>query len=408
MSSLVIAAHGTRLPEGQQACRALIERVKTLLPGVTVYDAYVELDTPTIADAVAAALAESSDDHVVVVPLMIGTGGHVRDDIPEGIEGGRELAGSGSVSYAQHLGSDPLLRAAARERIAAALGEWTPGQTSVVFLGRGCSVPEANADHVRLGRLLREEGGYGDVVTGFIQIAEPDLATALDRAYAHGGRKIVIMPHYLFPGLLQNWAQQQSAAWAANHPDAEVRLADVIGDCDELAQTVADRYRSAAQGWIGPASGPAPQVYLSGLVLTGRTVLIAGAGTVAARRVGKLLKAGADVRVVAPRASEKIQKLADEGQLSWTQQAVSEADLEGVWYALALTDSPQVNAQVAAWAEQRRVFCVRGDAASGGTAWTPATGEVAGLWVGVVGDRNPHRTAHARTAAVKALGELAE
>lgn len=118
MSSLVIAAHGTRLPEGQQACRALIERgAKTLLPGVTVYDAYVELDTPTIADAVAAALAELSDDHVVVVPLMIGTGGHVRDDIPEGIEGGRELAGSGSVSYAQHLGSDPLLRAAARERI---------------------------------------------------------------------------------------------------------------------------------------------------------------------------------------------------------------------------------------------------------------------------------------------------
>ena len=54
MSSLVIAAHGTRLPEGQQACRALIDRVKTLLPGVTVYDAYVELDTPTIEDAVAA------------------------------------------------------------------------------------------------------------------------------------------------------------------------------------------------------------------------------------------------------------------------------------------------------------------------------------------------------------------
>lgn len=44
----------------------------------------------------------------------------------------------------------------------------------------------------------------------------------------------------------------------------------------------------------------------------------------------------------------------------------------------------------------------------GGTAWTPATGEVAVLWVGVVGDRNPHRTAHARTAAVKALGELAD
>ncbi len=73
----------------------------------------------------------------------------------------------------------------------------------MVFLGRGCSLPEANADHVRLGRMLLEEGGYADVVTGFIQVARPGLSGALDRAYSHGGRQIVVMPHYLFPGRLQ-------------------------------------------------------------------------------------------------------------------------------------------------------------------------------------------------------------
>mgnify|MGYP000269976028 CR=1 FL=1 len=51
MSTLVIAAHGTRLPEGQQACRGLVDRVRTMLPGVRVLDCYVELDTPTIPDA---------------------------------------------------------------------------------------------------------------------------------------------------------------------------------------------------------------------------------------------------------------------------------------------------------------------------------------------------------------------
>ncbi len=408
MSSLVIAAHGTRLPEGQQVCRALVDRVRTMLPGTSVYDAYVELDLPTIPDAVARALRESDDQHVVVVPLMIGTGGHVRDDIPEGIEAGAAQAGAGSVSYAGHLGPDPLLREAGRERIAAAMGQWRPEETSVVFLGRGCSVPEANADHVRLGRLLREEGGYADVVTGFIQISQPDLTTALDRAYAHGGRRMVVMPHYLFPGLLQKWAQEQSVAWAADHPDAEVRVADVIGDCDQLAQMVVDRYREVSQRRIGPATGAAPQVYLSGLVLSGRKVLIAGAGTVAARRVQKLLEAGADLHLVAPQANDVIRELAAQGRVQWHQRAITEADLDAAWYALALTDSPSVNAEVAAWAEARRIFCVRGDQASGGSAWTPATGEVAGLRVGVVGDRNPHRTARARTRAVEALAELAE
>ncbi|WIY82193.1 CbiX/SirB N-terminal domain-containing protein [Propionimicrobium sp. PCR01-08-3] len=408
MSSLVIAAHGTRLAEGQQVCRALVDRVRGMLPETKVYDAYVELDTPTIEDAVATALAESADKHVVVVPLMIGAGGHVHDDIPGGIEAGRAKAGVGAVSYAGHLGPDPLLRAAARDRIADALGDWTADETSVVFLGRGCSVPEANADHVRLGRLLREEGGYADVVTGFIQISDPDLTTALDRAYAHGGRKVVVMPHYLFPGLLQKWAKEQSAAWQQNHPDAEVRVSELIGDCDALAQMVVDRFRAVSDGWVGPATGPAPQVYLSGLVLTGHKVLIVGAGTVAGRRIGNLLEAGADVQVVAPDAGEKITALATEGKVAWAPRAVSEDDLDGAWYVLALTDAPEVNAQVAAWAEARRVFCVRGDDATGGTAWTPATGEVAGLKVGVVGDRNPHRTAHARSAAVKALGELAQ
>ena len=400
MTALVIAAHGTRLPEGQQACRGLVDRVRTMLPGVRVLDCYVELDTPTIPDAVAAGLAQDPDRHVVVVPLMIGTGGHVRDDIPEGIGTGRAQVDAGQVTYTPHLGPDPRLRAAVRERIAAALGDWTPEETAVVFLGRGCSLQEANADHERLGRMLLEEAGYADLVTGFIQVARPGLASALDRAYSHGGRQIVVMPHYLFPGRLRLWAQQQTADWASKHPDAEVRVAEVIGDCDELAAVVVDRFLAAAAG------GAAPQLYLSALVLRDRKVVIAGAGRVASRRVGKLLDAGADLHVVAPAASPQISQLATDGLLNWTQREVTESDLAGAWYALALTDSPEVNAQVAAWAEQRRIFCVRADDAAGGSAWTPATGATGGLIVGVVGDRDPHRSARARSVAVAAVREL--
>lgn len=403
MSTLVIAAHGTRLAAGQQACRSLVERVRGRLPEVRVLDCYVELDSPTIAEAVAEALARDADRHAVVVPLMIGTGGHVREDVPEGIAAARALV-EGSVTYTPHLGPDPRLRAAVRQRIASAAGEWTAAETSVVFLGRGCSVPEANADHVRLGRLLVEEGGYGDLVSGFIQVSAPDLAGALDRAYAHGGRQIVVMPHYLFPGRLERWAHQQADAWADGHPDAEVRLAPVIGDCDELAEVVADRYREAVVGRSGGAA-TAPQLYLSGLDLRGRRVVIAGGGVVASRRVGKLIDAGAEVVVVAPLVSEKIAALAEAERVVWWQREVGPDDLTGAWYGLALTDSSEVNAQFAEWAADRRIFCVRGDEACAGSAWTPATGAVDGLLVGVVGERDPHRSARARTAALAALRE---
>ena len=57
--ALVIAIHGTRSAEGQAVGRALTQRVAAMLSDVDVRDAYVELDTPTIADALASALEPS-------------------------------------------------------------------------------------------------------------------------------------------------------------------------------------------------------------------------------------------------------------------------------------------------------------------------------------------------------------
>jgi len=48
--ALVIAIHGTRSAEGQAVGRALTQRVAAMLSDVDVRDAYVELDTPTIAE----------------------------------------------------------------------------------------------------------------------------------------------------------------------------------------------------------------------------------------------------------------------------------------------------------------------------------------------------------------------
>ncbi|MBK8463120.1 MAG: sirohydrochlorin chelatase [Nigerium sp.] len=239
--ALLIAAHGTRLPPGQDAARALTARVSALLPGVDVRDGFVELTEPPLGAALSG-LADQ-DRPIVMVPLMLGAGGHVRDDIPEAIEAVGDRV---RVIRGQHLGPDPRLRAAVRERIAAVLGDWTPDEVAVVFLGRGCSVADANADHTRLGRMLWEEGGYAFVIDAFIQVTHPTVPEGLSLAYSTGARRIVVSPHYLFPGLLENWAHEAVERWRATHPDAEVRIAPVIGDCDALARVVIDRYREAA------------------------------------------------------------------------------------------------------------------------------------------------------------------
>ncbi|MGH3936072.1 MAG: uroporphyrinogen-III C-methyltransferase [Pseudonocardiaceae bacterium] len=143
--------------------------------------------------------------------------------------------------------------------------------------------------------------------------------------------------------------------------------------------------------------------YLVGLDLAGRAVVVIGAGTVAQRRLPRLIAAGADVLLVAPEATPAVEAMASAAELRWEIRGYTDGDLAGAWYALACTSDPAVNAAVAAEAQRRRVFCVRADDATGGSAVTAATAEHDGLLIGVLAGRRPRRSAAVRDALVEAL-----
>ena len=152
------------------------------------------------------------------------------------------------------------------------------------------------------------------------------------------------------------------------------------------------------------AQRPVPgelQPYLAGLVLTGRKVVVVGGGHVAQRRVPAFLATGAHVTVVSPEVTPAIEGLA--GELSLVLRDFTESDLDGAWYVVAATDDPEVNGRVADAAEARHTFCVRADDARGGTAWTPAVGHHGSVTVGVLGNREPRKSAALRDDIVTAL-----
>ena len=144
-----------------------------------------------------------------------------------------------------------------------------------------------------------------------------------------------------------------------------------------------------------------PHPYLAGLVLAGRKVVVVGGGHVAQRRVPTFLAAGAEVTLVSPEVTPALEGLA--GELTLLLREFTETDLDGAWYVVAVTDDPAVNARVAAAAESRHTFCVRADDALGGTAWTPAVGHHGSVTVGVLGNREPRKSAALRDDIVTAL-----
>ncbi|RLV48739.1 uroporphyrinogen-III C-methyltransferase [Nocardioides mangrovicus] len=145
--------------------------------------------------------------------------------------------------------------------------------------------------------------------------------------------------------------------------------------------------------------------YPVGLRLAGRRVVVVGGGHVAQRRIPALLAVGAEVVLVSPEVTAAVEGLQHE--LTWHRRRYAEGDLDGAWYALALTDDAAVNARVMSEAESRQLFCSRADDATLATAFTPAVGRHEEITVAVLGTtmsaRDPHRSAHVRDLVLSAL-----
>lgn len=106
------------------------------------------------------------------------------------------------------------------------------------------------------------------------------------------------------------------------------------------------------------------------LKLAGKTVLVVGAGSVAERKIESLLDAGARVRVVAPQATEGVQRLAREGRIEWQERPFDDADAADAWLAFAATSDAEVQARVARATSARFVFCVAVDDPTNASAYS--------------------------------------
>jgi uroporphyrin-III C-methyltransferase/precorrin-2 dehydrogenase/sirohydrochlorin ferrochelatase len=145
---------------------------------------------------------------------------------------------------------------------------------------------------------------------------------------------------------------------------------------------------------------------LVGLDLAGRRVLVVGAGVVGMRRARRLLEDGAEVVLVDPSPSDDARRVASHGDVTLLERGVEAGDLDGSWLVVAATADPALDAGVAAWASERRTWCVNTSDGRDGSARIAASSTHADLAVGVVstGDPDPRRVGAVRDALAVHLG----
>jgi siroheme synthase-like protein len=86
-----------------------------------------------------------------------------------------------------------------------------------------------------------------------------------------------------------------------------------------------------------------------------RRALVVGGGTVSTRRVRALLRAGAEVHLVAPRGSAEVRARAARGEMTMDDRRWAVADLDHVDLVLVAIDDPTVSARIAAACRARRI-----------------------------------------------------
>ena len=257
--ALLLAGHGTRDPEGVAGFTALTRRLSARehsagVPAsaaadrVDVAGGFIELSAPPLRDAVSD-LAAGGHRTLVAVPLMLSAAGHSKGDVPAALA--REAARHPglAMTYGRPLGPHPVQLSLLADRVAVA-AQGAAGPFAVLVVGRGTTDPDANADVCKDARLLGEGRDYEFTETAFVSLARPSVAEGLERCRRLGARTIVLARYFLFAGVLPGRAASQAAAFADAHPGLDIRCSDVLGDCDQIAGLVIERYREAISGDI--------------------------------------------------------------------------------------------------------------------------------------------------------------
>jgi len=247
-AGVLVIGHGTADPVGAAETRQVAATVASLMPGVPVELGFLEVIAPTIDDAVARLVARGCRS-LVAAPLLLFAAGHAKRDVPEAV------ATAAAAHGLDVLQSEPfgeiseiveLSRRKRREAVAAC-GPVPAGDSVLLMIGRGSSDPAAAAQ-LRSFLEATLAGAPAErprrVELGFVAAARPRLDEALAVASDPTDvavRRIVVQPHLLFRGHVEDQVSDAVADGRRRRPDVEWVQVSRLGADPLVARALAHR-----------------------------------------------------------------------------------------------------------------------------------------------------------------------
>ena len=120
-TAIILFAHGARDPEWANPLRRVQAAIRQRAGDVAVELAFLELMAPTLPDCVAALVA-GGVSNILVLPMFIAQGGHLKRDVPEIIDRLRSTHPEVRFSLAGAIGENEIVVQAMAEAALKAAG----------------------------------------------------------------------------------------------------------------------------------------------------------------------------------------------------------------------------------------------------------------------------------------------
>jgi sirohydrochlorin cobaltochelatase len=243
---LLLIGHGTRDAEGRQSLLDFAAAYQDLDQSRPVLPCFLELTGPSIQEVVDQCV-EQGYTELSVLPILLFAARHNKFDVTNELDRARQRHPQVKFYYGRHFGITSGIVDLWRSRLAALHHpDHNPRgiaqqDTVLLFVGRGSSDPDANGDVYKLARILWEGSGYHTVEVCFIGITHPRLEEGFRRVRLYQPKRIIVLPYFLFTGLLVKKIFDVSAQQQEQYPDIELVNLPEMGLAPQLFQVLRDR-----------------------------------------------------------------------------------------------------------------------------------------------------------------------
>ena len=243
---LLMVGHGTRDSQGRQAFLDFAQAYQNLDLSRPVIPCFLELTEPTIEAGINLCV-EKEYTEISVLPILLFAARHNKFDVTNELDRCREHHPGLKFYYGRHFGITPSILELWQQRLAQ-LDEpahnpnnISRSETVLLFVGRGSSDPDANGDVSKLARMIWEGSGYQTVETCFIGITHPRLEEGFRRARLYQPKRIIVLPYFLFTGVLVKKIFDLTAQQQQQYPDLAMVCLPEMGIQPQLLQLLRER-----------------------------------------------------------------------------------------------------------------------------------------------------------------------